>query len=143
MTDLFTKIKFKKDDLLCKSGDKNSDLFYIENGEFLVCIDNNSAITAVAKLGKGQFIGELAFFDKLPRSANVFALEDSTVIRIELNEADKYIPKWMQQLAKGMSSKIRQVDQLIGKKGIKRDGPKVEKLSIEQQTHYFKILKNS
>ena len=68
-------IELMKNDVLCREGDIETDLYVVQSGELLVCVRKGSQVTAVAKLGPGEYIGELSFFDNKPRGADIIALE--------------------------------------------------------------------
>lgn len=58
--------------LLCAEGDPGHEFFVIAEGEAVV----ERAGRTVAKLGPGEYFGELALLDRGPRSATVRALTD-------------------------------------------------------------------
>ena len=65
-------------------------------------------------------ISVFSFFDKQPRSAHIICVEDSTLIKIPVEELDKQAPRWLITLAQHVARKLRKADSLIAKKGIKK-----------------------
>lgn len=135
--------KISKDQLLCKEGDLDRELYKITEGKLLVCKVVGTMVTPIAYLEKGDYFGEMSFFDNMVRSANVIALEDSTLIKIPQAELKKQFPKWLIITAKSMTNRIRQMNSVIGASGIKRKNKDTIKgLTIEEQRFYYKIINN-
>ncbi len=70
------KKTYKSGETIEKQGDKALSFFLILDGG----VDVRRGGKKLAKLGKGQFFGEMALFDEQPRSADVIAVEDTTCI---------------------------------------------------------------
>ncbi len=134
-------VRLEKNDVLCHEGDVESDLYFIESGELLVCVRKQSQVTAVAQLGAGEYIGELSFFDSLPRGADIVALTDCTLIKLDAQEVRELLPSWLMHLGRAMAQKLRLHDDVIRQRGIKRANVEtIRPLSIEEQAHYYKLL---
>jgi len=136
-------IKLKKGEIICAAGEKDYDLFMVHKGKLLVFVNDGTKITPLAHIGAGEYIGELSFFDKQTRSAHIVCIEDSTLIQIPVEEIEKQFPPWMVLLAQNLTKKIRHADELIRKKGIRKQNvDTIKPLSIEEQRHYYKILQD-
>lgn len=134
-------IEFKKDQLICKQGDEDTDLYYIKKGKLLVFGNDGTKITPFAELEEGEYLGEFSFFDKMPRSAHVVAKEDSELIRITGESIDELIPPWVTTYANSLIQKVRHLNDLVSKKGIRKQNVKtIKPLSIEEQRHYYQLL---
>ena len=135
-------VKLKKDEVLCLQGDPESDLYIIHSGKLMICVNKGSAVTPVAYLGPGEYLGELSFFDGSPRSANVICVEDCELIKIPRQELAKQFPKWLIKVAQNVTKQLRLVDEIIMSKGIKRKNVQsIKPLEIGEQGRYFKIMK--
>lgn len=145
MTDLQNlTIKVNKDELICKEGDLTRDLYMIISGKLMVCSRNNRMVTPIAYLEDGAYFGEFSFFDGQLRSADVIAVEETTLIKIPLAALKKQFPRWLLLTSKSMTKKLRLMDDVIRKKGIKKkNADKMKPLSIEEQRYYFDIIENS
>jgi CRP-like cAMP-binding protein len=130
----------KKDEVLCREGDPKNDLYLIEEGELLVCIRKGTQVTPIAYLGKGEYIGELSFFDGLPRGADIVALKDTKLIMIEAEQLHKNFPSWIGTMGQVLSKKIRLMDDVIRQKGIKKTSATLKPLDIAEQTRLNKLL---
>ena len=134
-------VELKKNDILCREGDVETDLFVVQSGELLVCIRKASQVTAIAKLGPGEYIGELSFFDNKPRGADIIALEACKLIKIPAVEIRQSFPTWVSTLGKMLALKLRLHDDVIRSKGIKKSNVEtIKPLSMDDQRLYYQLL---
>lgn len=70
-----TKMTFEAGKTIAKEGEKGETFYLILDGNVEV-----RRKKVLAKLGHGQFFGEMALFDNQPRSADVVAVEKTTCI---------------------------------------------------------------
>ena len=137
-------LELKEDDILCRQGDQNTDLYIIQKGRLLVCINEGRKITPLAYLDKGEYVGELSFFDGKPRSTHVVAVKPTTLICIPSQEAKKQFPSWLYTIAKNISRRIRATDHLVAHKGLKKTNSlSLNPLSIEQERHLYELIFSS
>ncbi|MBN2539332.1 MAG: cyclic nucleotide-binding domain-containing protein, partial [Deltaproteobacteria bacterium] len=73
--------KCKKDEIIIKQGKPLERMFIILEGQAEIRVNGE----VVATLPEGSLVGEVEFLDKLPASADVVVLRESTLI--ELNNA--------------------------------------------------------
>ncbi len=133
-------IKLKKDDILCRAGDDNSDLYLIHRGKLMIFVIDGTKVTPIAYLGKDEYVGELSFFDGQKRSAYVVAIEDTDLIEIPVKESHQQFPGWLLKLAKFMTKTTREIDETLRTSGIKRKNVEtIAPLSIEEQRHYYQL----
>ena len=136
-----TKISLKKDDILFLAEDNEKDLFVIERGEVMVFVQKGSQIIPVAYLGAGEYIGELTFFDEGKRSASIICTQDSDFIKISAEHLLQHCPAWMKTIGIQLTRKIREGDELIRSKGIRKKNVEgIKPLSIEEQSYCFKLV---
>ena len=64
--------------LLVRQGDPSDELYIVLSGRFFVTLDGRPG--AIAEIGPGEPVGELAFFGAGGRTANVVAARDSEVL---------------------------------------------------------------
>lgn len=135
-------VQLQPGELVCKAGDDNADLFIIHSGKLLVFVVNGTQVTPLAYLGAGEYLGELSFFDRQKRSAYVAAVEPSTLIQIPTEELERQFPPWLILMARRITQKLRDTDELIRKKGIRKQNvDSIKPLSIEEQRHYLELIK--
>ena len=135
------KISLKKDEFLFLAEETDCDLFIIQKGKVMVFVQKGSQIIPVAYLGAGEYIGELTFFDEGRRSASILCMENTDFIKIPVEEMHKHCPAWMKVISQQLTKKIREGDELIRSKGIRKKNVEgIKPLSIEEQTHCFKLV---
>jgi len=131
----------KKDEILFLADEKKNDLYIVRKGKVMVFVQKGSEIIPVAYLDTGEYIGELSFFDDGPRSAGILCVEDSEFMKISSDEMNEYFPSWLKILGKSLTRKIREGDELIRSKGIrKKNVESIKPLDISEQTRVFKIV---
>jgi len=133
----------KKDEILFLADEKKNDLYIVRKGKVMVFVQKGSEIIPVAYLDTGEYIGELSFFDDGPRSAGILCVEDSEFMKISSDEMNEYFPSWLKILGKSLTRKIREGDELIRSKGIrKKNVESIKPLDISEQTRVFKIVES-
>ena len=85
--------------------------------EFFVIVGGKARVTRkgreLAKVGPGDFFGELALLDRSPRNATVTALTDLEVVVLaqrEFNQALRDVPSMTKKLLVGMARRIHELD---------------------------------
>lgn len=138
-----TELTLQEDQLLCKSGDTDTDMYKINQGEVLVFVIKSSQVTPLAYLGAGEYVGEISYFDHQPKSAYVVATKETHLTKIPHELMEQHFPDWMRRLAVDITGKLRKSDELIRQKGIRRKKTEgIKPLSIEEQSHYYNLIKS-
>lgn len=136
-------MNLKKGDIVCAEGQNDCDLFIIHSGKILIFVNKGTKVTPLAHLGAGEYLGELSFFDKKKRSASAICLEDTTIIKIPVEEIDNQFPNWLVTIAQSITGRLRSADELLAKKGIrKKNVQTMGSLEIEEQREFFQALEN-
>ncbi|OUR97197.1 hypothetical protein A9Q84_12790 [Halobacteriovorax marinus] len=134
-------MNLKKGDIICAEGQDDCDLFIIHSGKILIFVSKGTKVTPLAHLGAGEYLGELSFFDKKKRSASAVCLEDTTIIKIPVEEIDNQFPAWLVTIAQSITSRLRSADELLAQKGIrKKNVQTMSSLEIEDQREFFQAL---
>jgi len=72
--------RLRRGDVLFREGDSSKELFFIRSGTVIVSKHVKGRVEQVlARLGPGDFFGEMSLFDDQPRSATIQA-EDETIM---------------------------------------------------------------
>lgn len=142
MSDTISVTKnLKANQILFLADSDEKDLYFIKSGKVLVFVQNGSQITPIAYINENEFIGELSFFDNSKRSASIMTMSDSEIVKISSDELHKFIPKWLQQVGSKLSKKIRNNDEIIRAKGLRKTKVEsIKPLSIEEQTKIYKLV---
>ena len=75
--------------VIVKQGEAGDTMFLILDGELRVRINVAGRETILATLGTGEFFGDISLFDQGPRSADVVANTDSTLVKISASGFDE------------------------------------------------------
>ena len=100
--------------VIVKQGDAGDTMYFILDGELRVRINVMGKETILATLSAGDFFGDVALFDHGPRSADVVANTDSTVVRFSaaaFDELAKAAPEiatpFLRAVGRTLSARIR------------------------------------
>ena len=74
---------------IVKQGETDDGMFLVLEGELRVRLMITGKETILATLGAGECFGEIALFDRGPRSADVLTNKDSVLLRITSEAFDK------------------------------------------------------
>ncbi len=84
-------IKRKKGESIYREGDLGSEMYVVHSGSVLIFREFNGTRQELAVMEKGDFFGEFALLEGLPRTACAEALENSQLIEINSTTFDKMI----------------------------------------------------
>lgn len=103
--------KYPADEYVFYEGDPGREMYIILQGKVEISLSNiDGSHMAVAKLGPGEFFGEMSLLEGLPRSANVQAVEDTILILLNQNNFEVIMveqPLLVFGIMKGLSSRLR------------------------------------
>jgi CRP-like cAMP-binding protein len=79
-------------DALISTGHSERALYLVASGsvEIALIIRQNQSVSIMSHVGAGSVVGELSFFDSAPRSANVWAVENCHLLRVELANFERF-----------------------------------------------------
>lgn len=134
---------FSPYEVIIKQGDASDEIFYIKSGKVLVCTLQGTQVKALDRINEGEFIGELSFFDRAPRSTFVVALETSTIVKFERKDLADYLPYWFMEAGKGVTKKIRTLNKILQESFYKKASSEDQKpLSVEEQRKILSSINN-
>jgi CRP-like cAMP-binding protein len=83
---------FRTSDVVIQRGAQERVLYFIASGmlEVGVTTFDGVSVCQLARIGPVSIIGEQSFFDNQPRSANVWALTDGTLLRWEYEQFKRF-----------------------------------------------------
>ena len=87
-----TSRPFKASEFVIQRGVSDRALYMVAAGTLEVGVTyvDGVSISPLAKIGAGSVIGEQSFFDGLPRSANVWAVSDGEMLRLEFDDYSRF-----------------------------------------------------
>jgi CRP/FNR family transcriptional regulator, cyclic AMP receptor protein len=99
---------------IVKTGDPGDGMYLVLEGEVRVRMIIGTKETILAVLGPGEFFGEIALFDHGPRSADVVANQDATLLKVSAgdfqrlaNEAPELATPFLLAMGKTLTQRIR------------------------------------
>jgi CRP/FNR family transcriptional regulator len=109
--------ELKTGQVLFAAGETGNGCYRLYKGLLKVVVTSpNGDERIIAILGPGAVVGELAMIDRLPRSASVVALRDSTLRFVSQEAFDKAVsahPEAHQALVAILASRLRQADKAL------------------------------
>lgn len=109
-------VSFPPDTKILKMGESGHSLFLIVNGSVRVIYPARSADFVLAKMNSGNFFGEMALLNEMPRSATVESVDDVDLLVLEKEDFRRIItesPPVALQFLEVLSLRIRNVDEQI------------------------------
>jgi CRP/FNR family cyclic AMP-dependent transcriptional regulator len=108
--------KVAKDTYLFREGDAPDAMYIVKTGALVVTKTKGSSEIMLAEIGPGSMVGEMAIFDRKPRSANVKAQKDSEVISLPydgLTSQMDSLPVWVKAIMRTMNENLREANKKI------------------------------
>lgn len=74
----------KRGQVLCREGDPGEEMFVVRHGSFVISKPVTGRVEQVlARIGPGDFFGEMSLFARAPRSATIQADTDATLLVLD------------------------------------------------------------
>ncbi|MEJ5165961.1 MAG: cyclic nucleotide-binding domain-containing protein [Thermoanaerobaculia bacterium] len=115
-------LSFKKGEVIFREGDLGTEMFVIQKGKVEVRKKIGAEEQVLSVLEKGDFFGEMAILEGMPRSATAIALEDTDCIVINEATFDNMIKenveiaiRMLRKLSKNLRRTTELLDQIAGK----------------------------
>ncbi len=109
--------KVEVGEILIREGEKGESVYLLIKGKLVAYQTRDGHDNELGHIGAGEFVGEMAFINGEPRSANVKALETSELIEIPNDLMDQILfkkPQWMKALMKTLSLRIKAANAFKG-----------------------------
>jgi CRP-like cAMP-binding protein len=109
---------FQDGELLCKQGEPGDHLYVIQKGKAEVLVGPNGNETRLNIVGKGAVIGEMAVFEKMPRSATVRAMGEVRALTVDKKNLLRRVsedPSLAIQLIRALSKRVRDLSDEIAR----------------------------
>jgi len=75
-------MRYKAGDVVFRDGETGEEMYIVNSGAVEVVKEIDGRRTVLSRLEKGDFFGEMAILEALPRSATVEVVEDAVLIKI-------------------------------------------------------------
>jgi CRP/FNR family transcriptional regulator, cyclic AMP receptor protein len=153
---LLRKETLRKGERLFRQGDEGDALYLILQGRIKISLSSQMDTVTLAVLGQGEFLGEMALLDGLPRSADAIAMEDSFLYALNRRDFLSCVvhnEKAVRGVLASLSLRLRKTDNMLAemcflnlsarlartlvelaeRQGPDREAPDQYKLKISQQ----------
>ncbi len=118
-------------------GDLGTDMFIIQEGEVHIIKNLNGASHILSKLEKGDFFGEMALLENLPRTADAIAVTDVRALIINGTRFDEMLrknPEVAVRIIRKYSQRLRDantlLERLVGRE-VDADQPALDATRLE------------
>ena len=104
-------VRLHAGDMLFAEGDKGEDLFFVLGGRLRAVSTDGRVLN---EMTRGESIGEIALLTGEPRTASVFAVRDSDLVRVSRQAFDEIVatyPAVMQTIARIVIQRLRAKEQ--------------------------------
>jgi CRP/FNR family transcriptional regulator, cyclic AMP receptor protein len=108
--------KFKPGEILFREGTPSTSLFIIKKGAVSIRKKKLHRFVEVAKITAGQVLGELSFFDRLPRSATAVAIIETDALEITFDSLEKIyneIPDYLKTIMATLAERLRKANEIV------------------------------
>jgi CRP-like cAMP-binding protein len=105
-------------EIIFKEGEKGEHMFVIQSGRVKITKKTGSADLTIATLDAGEVFGEMALFEKLPRSANATADGEARVLSIDKKKFFSTVsrdPSLVFKILESTSHRIRRMNEEFAK----------------------------
>lgn len=118
---LMRMVDYRAGDIICEEGSIGEELFIIYKGTIDISKEiGKKSGTSLVRLQRGEILGELAYFDREPRSATACAFIPSTVLVLRFRDLEdllqsdaKMASRIFGGIIRTLSRRLRQADEGI------------------------------
>lgn len=114
-----TPVTFARNEYITTEGMPGNDMYIVLKGSVGVYVTSILGTFAeVSRIAAGDFFGEMAIFDNLPRSASCIALEDTICVSISKSNLTQFFahcPDVASKILENMSGRIRRLNNQLYK----------------------------
>ena len=105
-------------EVIFHEGDLGTEMFIIQEGQIEILRLSSAGPQRLALLEKGDFFGEMAILDELPRTATAAAVGETRLVEINGSTFDRMLrdnPEIAIRIMRKLSLRVRQADEQLGR----------------------------
>ena len=109
-------VNFSRGDYIFREGDPADVMYMIHRGKVQIIKGAGTFDEQIRVLGEGEFIGEMAVINRMPRSASALALEECVLIKMDRESFDDTVKKsheFSRSVIGLLSDRLRETDELL------------------------------
>jgi signal transduction histidine kinase len=102
----YTEVRLKHGEKLFEENSTDEAMFLILSGELIV----SKGLRQIARLGPGQYLGEMSLIESKPRSASACSAGETVLLKITREQFNKHLadnPGTLAEILRTLSSRIR------------------------------------
>lgn len=110
--------EFTDQEIICRQGETGDCMYMMQSGRAVVVRRDGDAETVLGELEAGEIFGEMAIFDKQPRSATVRAKGSARVLTLDKRQFLRRVhedPSLAFRILQRMSLRIRSLDEELSR----------------------------
>jgi CRP-like cAMP-binding protein len=110
--------EYRDGEIICRQGERGDRMYVIHSGQATVVREDGGLDVVVGELKKGDIFGEMAIFDRQPRSATVRAKGTARVLTLDKRAFMRQVhedPSLAYRILEGMSRRIRKLDEELSR----------------------------
>lgn len=103
---------YRDGEYIIRQGDEGTCMYVIQSGQVEVSVERDGQPVRIAVRGEGDFIGEMAIFEKETRSADVRALGEARLLTVDKRNLLSRVhedPSFAYRLIQSLSNRLRQL----------------------------------
>ncbi|MFQ5575336.1 MAG: cyclic nucleotide-binding domain-containing protein, partial [Terriglobia bacterium] len=108
--------EYEDGEVICEQGEQGNCMYVIQGGQVAIEHTDGDQKATLATLGKRDFFGEMAVFEKEPRSATARAVGRARVLPVDKRTLLRRVqedPSFAFRLIQEMSGRIRNLNQKV------------------------------
>ena len=116
LVNMLRRENLRKGETLFRQGDVGTALYLILQGRIKISMSRQADTVTLAILGPGEFLGEMALLDGLPRSADAIAIDDSYLYALSRTDFLAFLvnkEKAVRSVLASLSMRLRRTDALL------------------------------
>ncbi len=129
-------------EVICRQGEPGDRMYVIQAGRATVVREENGAEVVVGELGAGDVFGEMAIFDRQPRSATVRATGTARVLTLDKRAFLRGVhedPSLAYRILQEMSHRIRRLDEELSQV---KPRPATGPMTPDHARHWFIVSRD-
>lgn len=108
---------YPKNSILVNEGDQSDSLYVIVDGQVKVYVSDENGKEAILNIqGPGEYFGELALIDEIPRSASVVTLKPSRISHVSRGDFEHCLaenPSLAVKLIRSLTQRVRSLTEVV------------------------------
>lgn len=107
---------FRANQVVFKEGESSNCMYLVQKGTVSIRKMKGSGYIEIARIYPNQVIGELSFFDRLPRSATAVTMSEVKALEIDFESLDKIyagVPEYMRTIMSCVAERLRKANETI------------------------------